>query len=98
MTNLQYFGKSQRKGKKYVAVFSNPKKTIHFGADGYEDYTIHKDKNRRQLYFNRHKKNENWEDPLTAGSLSRYVLWNKTTIEKSLEDYLNRFNIGDKRG
>ena len=58
MTELIYFAKSPRTTKKYMVVFKNPKKTIHFGAKGYEDYTIHHDDNRKNLYLNRHKKEE----------------------------------------
>jgi hypothetical protein len=88
--------KSRRQGKKYVARFKYPSgkaKKTHFGGKGYEDFTLHKDKNRKKLYLNRHKKNENWNDPTTAGSLSRYILWNKPSLEQSFSDYKKRFNI-----
>jgi hypothetical protein len=97
MPILVYFGKSKRKDKKYVMIFKNPDKTIHFGAEGYEDYTIHKNYNRKINYINRHKKNEDWNDPLTAGALSRWILWNKTSLENSLKDYIKRFKIEDRR-
>ena len=57
------------------------------------DYTIHKDKKRKERYMKRHKVNENWNDPTTAGSLSRYILWNKPTLKASIEDYRKRFKI-----
>ena len=50
--------KSNRKDKKLKAVIDN-KKTIHFGASGYSDYTKHKDDTRKDAYIRRHKKNEN---------------------------------------
>jgi hypothetical protein len=31
---------STREGKKYMAIFSNPKKTVHFGTAGMNDYTL----------------------------------------------------------
>jgi len=37
------------------------KKTIHFGASGYSDFTKHKDKKRKDAYDARHKKLENWK-------------------------------------
>ena len=40
--------------KKYTAIIG--KKSIHFGAAGYEDYTIHKDDKRKELYIKRHEK------------------------------------------
>lgn len=57
------------------------------------DYTIHKDPERKKRYIIRHKKNEHWNDPITAGSLSRYVLWNKPSLRESIKDYKKRFNL-----
>ncbi len=37
--------RSTRKGKKYMVEIDS--KTIHFGAKGYEDYTIHHDEARK---------------------------------------------------
>ena len=68
-------------------------KTTHFGSAGMSDYTKHKDDERKDLYLARHRANENWEDYKTAGSLSRYILWNKPTISASFNDYLKRFNL-----
>ncbi len=88
---------SSRTGKKLTAIFyddTNKKlKTIHFGAEGMSDYTLHKDKKRKQRYMDRHKSNEYWDNPMTAGSLSRYILWNKPTLKGSISDYRKRFNL-----
>lgn len=83
------------KGKKLTAIFyeDNKKiKTIHFGASGMSDYTLHKDDKRKERYMNRHRSNENWNDPMTAGALSRWILWNKKTKSASIRDFKNRFN------
>lgn len=81
---------------KYVAVFENKKtkrtKSISFGGYGYEDYTIHKDENRKRLYKLRHQ-NDRLNEPMTPGALSMWILWNKPTIEASLKDYLKHFNL-----
>jgi hypothetical protein len=66
--------KSTRKDKKLM-VITPYKKIIHFGASGYSDFTIHKDKKRRERYLNRHKTNENWNDPNTAGFWATHILW-----------------------
>ena len=83
--------------KKFKAIFydENKKKvkTTSFGAKGYDDYTIHKDDKRKERYMNRHKKNEDWNDYTTAGSLSRFILWNKKTIGESVNDYIKRFGL-----
>tara|TARA_R110002020_G_scaffold283026_1_gene498764 strand:+ start:657 stop:1007 length:351 start_codon:yes stop_codon:yes gene_type:complete len=85
--------------KKMKAVFYNKDKkikTTHFGAKGMSDYTIHKDDKRKERYLARHNpKNtkENWNDPMTAGALSRYILWNKKTLKDSINDYKRRFKL-----
>jgi hypothetical protein len=82
--------------KRYKAVFydrNNKKvKTVQFGDKRYENYTIHKDEKRKELYLKRHHR-DNIDDPMTAGSLSWYLLWNKPTMKDSIKDYERRFNI-----
>lgn len=72
--------------KKFVATFDNGKK-VKFGEFGSEDYTIHKDTKRRELYRARHKKDLITNDPMRPGFLSWYILWNQPTIEASVKDY-----------
>tara|TARA_R110000823_G_scaffold5727_2_gene22603 strand:- start:327 stop:623 length:297 start_codon:yes stop_codon:yes gene_type:complete len=72
-------------------------KTTSFGAYGMSDYTIHKDLKRKALYLARHKKRENWNDFYSAGSLSRWILWNKTTLNSSLLSYLKKFKLKIKK-
>lgn len=86
---------SKIKGKKLTAVFyeDNKKiKTTHFGAEGMSDYTINKDDKRKERYLSRHRARENWNSPMTAGALSRWILWNKKTRSGSIKDFKNRFN------
>lgn len=70
-------------------------KTIHFGDKRYEDFTTHRDEKRKQAYINRHKKNEDWtlNGIETAGFYSRWLLWEKSSIEDSIENLKNKFNI-----
>lgn len=87
---------STKPEKKYMAVFetdSGRTKTTHFGAAGMSDYTKNKDPERKALYLQRHKANENWSDPTSAGALSRYVLWNKTTLRESIKDFKSKFGL-----
>lgn len=53
-------------------------RTIKFGARGYQDYTQHKDQNRRHRYWQRHQ-NDNLDDPYSAGFWAWYVLWGDST-------------------
>ena len=79
--------------KKYKIVFSNPKKTIHFGSKGSSTYLDHKDKDKRDAYIARHRVNEDWTK-INAGSLSRYLLWgDSTSLSTNLRQYLKKFNI-----
>ena len=60
--------------KKYEITFDkNGKKyTRKFGSQGMSDYTIHKDKERRERYISRHKKDLRTNDPMKPGYLSMY--------------------------
>jgi hypothetical protein len=83
---------STKTTKKLMATFSDGTIT-HFGAQGYSDFTIHKDEDRKERYINRHRNNENWNNPKTAGALSRWILWNKPTLLTSIRDYRKKFNL-----
>ncbi len=99
MIELINFERSKRPTKKYVAVFridGKRKKTIHFGQKNAEDFTIHKNINRMRAYKRRHAY-DRYDEPLTAGALSWWVLWNKPDLNQSLNNYLRVFNISDKR-
>ena len=89
--------KSTNSKKKYMAIFydSSKKKvkTTHFGAGGMSDYTKHKDQERKKRYLARHKGRENWNNYMSAGSLSRYILWGEPTFRKSVNKYKERFNL-----
>ena len=90
--------KATTSGKKYTAIFYDEErkkiKTTSFGATGYDDYTTHGDEERKQRYIERHKNgNENWADYKSAGSLSRYILWNKPSVSASYNDYIKKFGL-----
>lgn len=90
-------GKSTRAGKKMMAIFydMNKKKikTTHFGQENASDYTIHGDLNRKVNYLSRHETREDWNDYMSSGCLSKYILWNKPSLTESIKDYLNRFKL-----
>ena len=81
--------------KKYEITFEkNGKKYIRkFGSQGMSDYTIHKDKERRERYISRHKKDLRTNDPMKPGYLSMYILWNKPSLKSSLADYKRRLGV-----
>ena len=82
---------STRQGKKFQAVIDN-QKTIHSGSKGASDFTLNKDKARKERYERRHKKREDWTDPKSAGLYAKNILWNKRTIQASTKDTNQRFN------
>jgi hypothetical protein len=71
--------------KKWTAIFPNGKK-VSFGAYGYEDYTTHGDAERMERYLKRHKNNEDWSDPYTAGFWSRWLLWSKPSMKEAIKE------------
>ena len=88
--------KSTKPKKKMMAIFTRDngrKKTLHFGSAGMSDFTKHKDLERKKRYEARHRKRENWNDPMTAGALSKWILWNKTSLRESIKDFKTRFNL-----
>lgn len=88
---------STSQSKKMMAIFYDEAKkkikTTHFGAVGYNDYTITNDLQAKMNYLSRHKKKEEWADYMTAGSLSRWILWNKPTLKESINDYMYKFKL-----
>ena len=100
---------SKREGKKYTAYFmldNGKEKAVHFGSKGMRDFTlINNPKSKfylktkaerdsvKNAYIRRHQKRENWNNPLSAGSLSKNILWNKTTFSASIRDFKNKFKL-----
>jgi len=93
---LLYVRRSDRKGKKLVAQFSldsGSKRTVHFGSAVSTTYTEGATDIKKNAYLARHKVRENWNDPLSAGALSRWILWNKRSLRASIADFKKRFNL-----
>lgn len=97
MPILIFFGKSNRKGKKYLIRFVNPKMTFHFGSDVATTFTDGATQQKKDAYLARHRVNEDWTK-INAGSLSRFVLWGDSrNLETNLKSYLRKFKIKDNR-
>lgn len=81
---------------KWVGIFTDERKNerrIPFGATGYTDLTLSRDRRRKSLYLERHRKNEDWSDPYTAGALSRWILWETPNLQQNVKDFRKRFNL-----
>lgn len=80
-------------------------KAVSFGASGYRDFTLMNDKTSKfyekdkkvrekvkKAYQARHAKDP-INQPLTAGALSYYILWNKPTLAGSIAHFKNKFKL-----
>lgn len=70
---------------KFKAIFPEGR-TVHFGAKGYSDYTMHRDSTRMKRYVIRHRRRENWgrSGRYTPGFWSRWLLWSRPTMNGAL--------------
>ena len=87
---------SPRAGKKYRAIFEDSGKMKHtdFGASGMEDYTTHKDPERRERYLSRHRRDLETNDPTRACYLSYYILWGpSTSFDRNVQLYKTKFGL-----
>ena len=84
---------SLRKEKKMVAKF-NDGTSVHFGLNGSSTYLDHKDKKKREAYLARHKKNEDWNNPKTRGSLAKHILWgDSTSLHTNIKSFKKKFKL-----
>lgn len=84
---------SDRTDKRYKATFRDGKE-IHFGLKNPKDgtYIDHGSKAKRSAYRARHHPNEHWNQPKTAGSLARHILWgNSTSLKANIDDFNRMF-------
>ena len=91
--NKNYFPYvSDKPEKKYFIITSTGKK-VHFGATGYEDYTIHKDPKRKEAYITRHQKKEDWTKSgiNTAGFWSYHYLWEFPTKHQAYQNIKKQY-------
>lgn len=88
-----YIFPSHHPSKRFVAIFHNGTK-IHFGSKNGQTFIDHQDQKLRENYIKRHSKlNENWDDPYNAGSLSRWILWEKPNLRYAVNSFKKRFNL-----
>jgi hypothetical protein len=88
---------STKTDKKLMATFETDTgrtKTTHFGAKGMDDYTLTHDKEQRERYRTRHKKDLATGDPSRAGLLSYYILWgDSTSRQTNINAYKKMFSL-----
>tara|TARA_R110002012_G_scaffold11086_2_gene49775 strand:+ start:482 stop:775 length:294 start_codon:yes stop_codon:yes gene_type:complete len=89
--------KGTAKNKKWKAIFYDGDKkikTTQFGDNRYQDYTQHKDKERRKKYRARHEKDLSKGNYMSAGYLSYYLLWgDSASLNSNIKKYKKMFKL-----
>jgi hypothetical protein len=87
VTNAFVLYPSNIKGKRYTLYVPKGNKNIKidFGSSEHENYTMHKDSERKRLYRIRHHK-DNIDNPYHAGFWAYHVLWNKPSLQESMNE------------
>jgi hypothetical protein len=91
--------KSKRDDKRFVLIMEKLGHKHHFGfkKNGKNGKTFidGRTEKERLNYLARHRVRENWNKSgiHTAGFWSRWILWNKPTLQESINDVEKRFNI-----
>ena len=89
----KYRGKSP---KRYSALFEDSTghtKKVAFGSRYGSTYIDHHDDLKRRNWKARHRVRENWDDPMTPGALSRWLLWERRSLPEAVRDYKIRFDF-----
>jgi hypothetical protein len=83
---------SSKKWSVYVPTENGRVKKVSYGCFGMSDYTLHKDKIRRERYRNRHR-NDHINDPYKPGFWSWWHLWGESSNSKTaFKDAVRRAN------
>jgi hypothetical protein len=96
--NIRFCGivKSWRPTKKFTALFEIDGKdhNVHFGSATSQTYSEGADEKKKDAYIKRHSAlNEDWDNPITPGSLSKHILWSEPDINDALKAYMKKFNL-----
>ena len=106
MVFLMSIKPSTAKDKRYTATFCKCEKKdqckggnhkiIQFGQDTATTYVDGASEAKKKSYLARHSKSpgEQWDKPMTAGSLSRYLLWGASrSLRENIKSFKNKFNL-----
>jgi len=83
--------------KEFKAVFrkaDGKTTTTQFGTSSNFVLNPKKTLDDRKNYISRHRVNENFNDPTSAGSLSRHILWGDSrNLQKNISSFKKKFKI-----
>lgn len=89
--------KSNKSDKRFKVIITDDdkKKTVHFGLKNPKKgtYLEHNDDKIKEAWIARHKVRGKFNDIYTPSFWSMWLLWNKPTLEESINDIENRFNL-----
>ena len=71
---------SWRKNKKFAVLLPYYSIWVHFGDTRYQDYTQHKDKKRRELYFKRASQIRDKNGKLTINDITSPNYWSARVL------------------
>lgn len=83
--------------KEFLAIFERSdgkENRVRFGTKS--NYVSNPDKTKedRKNYIARHKVNEDFNDPMSPGALSRWLLWGESrSIEKNIRAFKKKFGL-----
>jgi len=92
---LKTIKREKKGGKEFVATFDNngKDKTIRFGTASNFLLNPKKTEADKNAYIARHKVNENFSNPMSAGSLSKHILWNTKSFSTNVASFKRKFKI-----
>ena len=87
--------KSWKPDKKFVALFEvdGRSRNVHFGSATSQTYVEGADDLKKANYLKRHAVRENWDNPITPGSLSKHILWSEPDINDAIKAFKKKFNL-----
>lgn len=78
------------------AVFRNEqgqKKTVQFGSATGSTFLDHKNEKTKNAWIARHRVREDWTVPDNAGSLSKHILWETTSLAQNKKKFAKKFAL-----
>ena len=66
---------------------------VKFGQYGSKTFAEGASVQDKKNYIARHKVNEDWNNPLSAGALARWILWEYPSIKEGVKYFNQRFKL-----
>ena len=89
--------KSEQPKKRYMAIFlreNGRTKTVNFGSKGGTTFIDGAGDKVKKAWEARHIVREDWNNPITAGALSKHILWGDSdNISKNVVAFKKKFNL-----